>query len=281
MYNPPRYQKYNFNPDSKEPFKLSRTGIEQFIRCPRCFYLDRRLGIGRPPTPPFTLNSAVDALLKKEFDIHRARADKHPLMESYKVDAIPFAHNDMNTWRETFEGLKFHHEKTNMIIWGAIDDLWQDPQGNIIVVDYKATSKEGVVDLENEWQISYKRQMEVYQWILRKMGFKVSETAYFVYCNGRKDKKAFNGKLEFNIVLLPYIGDDSWVEDAIVKVKQCLMSSKIPGWSANCDYCKYRRIAQNKECGCKDLTNHSEVDDREAKSDKPEKPPNYKKNTLF
>ena len=40
--------KHLFDPDSTEPFKLSRSGLELFHDCPRCFYLDKRLGIGRP-----------------------------------------------------------------------------------------------------------------------------------------------------------------------------------------------------------------------------------------
>lgn len=48
--------------------------------CPRCFYLDRRLGIARPPGFPFNLNSAVDALLKREFDRYRAQGVAHPMM---------------------------------------------------------------------------------------------------------------------------------------------------------------------------------------------------------
>jgi len=57
-----------FDPDSDKPFALSRSKVELFQDCPRCFYLDRRLGIARPPGFPFNLNSAVDALLKTEFD---------------------------------------------------------------------------------------------------------------------------------------------------------------------------------------------------------------------
>ena len=56
-----------FTPASKDPFKLSRSKIDLFFECPKCFYLDRRLGVGRPPGFPFSLNSAVDGLLKKEF----------------------------------------------------------------------------------------------------------------------------------------------------------------------------------------------------------------------
>jgi len=85
-----------YDPSSKEPFKLSRSKIDLFLECPRCFYYDRRLGVGRPPGYPFALNSAVDALLKQEFDIHRAKGTKHPLIEKYGIDAKPVAHEDLD-----------------------------------------------------------------------------------------------------------------------------------------------------------------------------------------
>jgi hypothetical protein len=79
----------------------------------------------------------------------------------------------------------------------------------LIVVDYKATSSENKPTLDAEYRQGYKRQMEVYQWLVRQNGFKVSNTGYFVYANGRKDLKAFDGKLEFDVDLLDYEGDDS------------------------------------------------------------------------
>ncbi|MBI4367715.1 MAG: PD-(D/E)XK nuclease family protein, partial [Deltaproteobacteria bacterium] len=156
-----------FDPASKEPFKLSRTRLENFIRCPRCFYLDRRLGLDRPSMPGFTLNMAVDALLKKEFDLYRAKGEPHPLMVQHGVKAVPFKHPNLDTWRENFKGLEYLHKPTNLLLTGAIDDLWVTPEGKLIVVDYKATSKDSEVTLEDEWKEGYKRQMEIYQWILR------------------------------------------------------------------------------------------------------------------
>jgi hypothetical protein len=88
-YNPNR-TKNIYNPKSTEPFKLSRSKIENFMYCPKCFYLDCRLGIGEPPGFPFNLNTAVDTLLKKEFDLHRAKQKAHPLMKAYGLDAGNF-----------------------------------------------------------------------------------------------------------------------------------------------------------------------------------------------
>src|SRR3989344_1894940 len=145
-----------FDPADEKPFKVSRSKIDLFLECPRCFYLDRRLGVGRPPGFPFTINSAIDFLLKKEFDIHRANGTKHPLIEKYNVDAIPVAHEKLDEWRENFKGIQFHHKPTNLIITGAIDDLWQDSKGNYIVVDYKATSKnEKITALDKDWHRGY------------------------------------------------------------------------------------------------------------------------------
>lgn len=229
-----------FDPASKEPFKLSRSKIDLFLNCPRCFYLDRRLGVGRPPGFPFSLNSAVDALLKKEFDVHRTNKTAHPLMEKYGVNAVPFEHEKIEEWRDSLRrGIQYLHEETNLLLTGGVDDVWVNPMGELIIVDYKATSKSGDVSLDADWQIGYKRQMEIYQWLFRKNGFNVAEIGYFVYCNGDADKEAFDGKLEFDIRVIPYKGDDSWVEKAVIDAKKCLMSSKIPKPSAECDYCNY------------------------------------------
>ncbi len=232
-----------FDPCSPEPFKLSRSKIEDFLRCPRCFYLDRRLGVGKPAQLPFTLNSAVDHLLKKEFDIHRAKGEKHPLMEHSGVEAIPFSHPQLNEWRKNFVGIQYHHELTNFIITGAVDDIWVDKAGNLIVVDYKATSKDAPVGIDAEWQQGYRNQMEIYQWLLRRLGFQVSPIGYFVYANGRRDRKAFDGKLEFDLTIIPYDGDDEWAEGAILEAHKCLMGDAAPESASQCEYCQYRQEA--------------------------------------
>lgn len=160
-------------------------------------------------------------------------------MVEYRIDAIPFVHPDLDEWRQNFQGLQYIHEPTNFIITGAIDDLWVNSVGELIVVDYKATSTRKEITLDEEYRKSYKNQMEIYQWLLRCKGFQVSKTGYFVYCNGDDSKESFGGKLEFSIIVLPYVGDDSWVEQTLFKIRKCLEVGSIPDPAEQCDFCHY------------------------------------------
>jgi CRISPR/Cas system-associated exonuclease Cas4 (RecB family) len=228
-------------PNQTGQYKLSRSKIEQFIRCPRCFWLDVRLKIKQPDTPPFQINKAVDELLKSEFDGYRLKQKPHPYMIDYGINAIPYAHNDLDTWRENFVGVQAVHEATNFLIFGAVDDVWVNPEGELIVVDYKATAKKSEVSLDSPWQIAYKRQMEIYQWLLRANGFKVSDTGYFVYCNGIPDAGVFNNKVEFRVKVIDYTGSDNWIDQTIKDMKLAMDADGMPEPGADCQYCDYAR----------------------------------------
>ena len=101
--------------------------------------------------------------------------------------------------------------------------------------------------MDDEYREAYKRQMEIYQWLLRNNGHKVSDTGYFVYANGKRDKEAFDSKLEFDVEIMPYKGNDSWVERAIKEAHECMMEDEIPEQHPDCNYCNYRKTAQRLE----------------------------------
>ncbi len=240
-------QKNIYDPKAKEPFRISRSKIDLFLECPKCFYLDRRLGIGRPEMPGWSLNSAVDALLKKEFDLLRENGQRHALMEKYRIDAIPFKHPEIDTWRENFVGKQYLHPKSNLLIFGAVDDIWINPEEELLIVDYKSTSTEKEISLEDEYKQGYKLQMEIYQWIFRRSGFKVSNKGYFVFANAGKKRDKFDGKLEFELTIVEHVGSDGWVEQAVVDIKKCLDAPKIPEASETCQHCQIREAIRQAE----------------------------------
>lgn len=231
-----------FDPALGTPFPLSRSKVDLFIECQRCFYLDRRLGIGRPQGFPFNLNSAVDALLKTEFDAYRARGETHPYMREAGINAVPHAHPKLETWRANFKGVRTVHAESGFELFGAIDDLWRDlGTGELIVADYKATAKDAEVTLDAEWQLGYKRQMEFYQWLLRRQDLKVSSRGWFVYCNGRKDLERFDNRLEFRVKMIPYDGNDGWIEGTLMAIRDSLRAESPPTPAADCEYCAFAK----------------------------------------
>lgn len=242
-----KWEKGRFAPKATGPYTISRSKIDRFLECPRCFWLEARYGIGRPDTPSFTLNNAVDELFKREYDVYRAKGEPHPLMQQYKIPAVPYAHKDLEEWRDAFKrGIKFHDKDHNLIVRGGIDDIWENTSGELHIVDYKATAGKDVVTLDDAWKIQYKRQVEIYQWLFRQNGFPVSNTAYFVYANGLGTKPALDGKLEFDITILPYVGDDSWIPETLAALRSCLESDEIPNTGDRCEYCPYRTHAGKK-----------------------------------
>ncbi len=243
-YNPNRSADWNYG---GKKWRLSRSKLDFFIECPRCFYLDNKLGTKRPGFPSFNLNIAVDELFKKEFDVHREAKTPHPVMEQYKINAVPFVHKNMDTWRENFEGIEYKHE-SGMTVSGAIDDVWMTPEGKLIIVDYKSTSKDGsITELsDSPWDQQYKRQLGVYKWLLEQNGFKVEDTGYLVYANASKDEDGFDGKLVFETTIVPVETDTNWIEPTLEKIKDCLEKDHLPAIGEKCEFCPYREACGKK-----------------------------------
>ncbi len=238
-----------YQPGQIEPYKLSRSKIELFMQCQRCFWLDVRLKIKRPSSPPFNINKAIDELLKREFDAYRKKQEPHPWMADNQIKAVPYQHKDLDTWRENFVGITHLHAPTNLHIFGAVDDIWVDDDGRLMVVDYKATAKAAAVTAlgpEGTWHDMYRRQMEIYQWLLKQNGFKVSDTGYFVYATGKQDRDGFFNIVEFETHVFPHHGSSDWVEGVIMEMKQVMDSDEMPpvgtaAMGGECEHCAYAR----------------------------------------
>lgn len=216
--------------------KLSRSKLELFVECPRCFWLNLNKGIKRPPPAPYTINNAIDALLKREFDVHREQGSAHYLIEKYKIDAIPFKNEKLADWRNNFVGVQFHHKPTDFMVFGAIDDVWVNKKDELIVVDYKATGAK-----EHQIYESYKRQMEVYQWLFAQNGYKVSRTGYFLFARVNKEGGFDEARLSFDLFLEPQEGDNSWVEKALFEARK-VKDGPLPGHNPECVYCQFAKV---------------------------------------
>jgi hypothetical protein len=218
--------------------QLSRSKLDLYLECRRCFHEDVVRRNPRPSGPSFTLNIAVDELFKREFDAYRARREPHPLFASVGLDAVPLADPRMDAWRTNFTGVRWLDPESGWTLCGAIDDLWIDATGRVMVADYKATSKAGEITTASLYP-GYKRQMDVYQYLLAQQGLEVSDRAWFVYANGLKSEDGFHDVLRFRTRLVPYDGDRSWVLAAFRAAVSLVLSGEIPEPGPECAWCRY------------------------------------------
>lgn len=232
-------KKVLFDAKSAVPFKLSRSRLDLFMECPRCFYLEHRFGATRPSGPPFTLNNCFDTLMKREFDRYRAKKAPHPLMKKFGINAVPYQHPDLDTWRNNFQGITFLYKPANMLVSGAIDDIWVRPDGKLIIADYKATSTDKEIAIGDDNRARYRKQLEVYRWLFAKNGFPVHQEACLVYGNARGDRNELAGRFEFDLMILKHACDDRWVEPMIQMAARCLSGPDVPPAGEKCPYCKY------------------------------------------
>lgn len=205
--------------------------------------MQRRLGLKPPAMVPLTLAVATDALLKNEFDAIRVSGGAHAIWQRENLPVRAYQHADMDLWRNNFKGVRVTHS-TSATVFGAVDDIWQNLKtGELHIVDYKSTSKQGEPSLDSGFGAGYKRQMEIYQWLFRQAGFAVSNTGYFLYVNGSKVGGFYDadgaGVMRFATTLIAYDGDDGWVDDAVNAAVACLQSDELPDRGQDCDNCRY------------------------------------------
>lgn len=240
-----------FNPDEITPYELSRSRIENFVRCPACFHIQQVRGIKFPSIPGFNINEATDILLKRDFDKYRATQETHPFLDSRGYGhLIPFQHDDFELWTQSLhfgaEGrMHFVHETTNLKVGGGLDDVWYNTETKQIhIVDYKSTSQktEGkTISLDDPWKAAYKRQMDLYVWVMRQKGFDVSSTGYFLYCDGDRFSdynflKDDDASMRFAMSLIEYEVHTTWIELTLENIKSCLTNPTAPPHNPNCEY---------------------------------------------
>ncbi len=131
--------------------KISRAAIEQHIRCPQCFYLQRKRGLKPPRMIPLTLAAATDSLLKNEFDAVREQGGEHPLWKLEGVRVRAYNHPEINVWRNFRKGIRVELP-TGVEVYGAIDDVWENlDTKKLHIVDYKSTSSQADPSIDKEW----------------------------------------------------------------------------------------------------------------------------------
>lgn len=221
--------------------KISRSRLENLYRCRLCGYLEIKHDI-KPPSIPFTLNIAVDELLKRDFDVYRKSGEVPPVLAKLGKNFVPFKHSDLEIWRDNRSGIDRVHRETGITVYGAIDDLWTNEAGEVVIIDYKATAKASPVTSLGtaSYHDAYRRQLDMYAWLVEGQGLKVAKSGYLFYVTARKSADGFLGRLEFDPALIEHDIDMTWIEPFLETAKDVLAGS-IPADSPDCNWCDYRK----------------------------------------
>ncbi len=234
---------------------LSRRQLELFLKCPRCFWLERHHGISLPASYPLALNQAMDTLLKQEFDAYRSKGELHPVCadhvacrEDGSLDPASCGplkarlFGDMGRlqeWRNNRRGVRWADPLTGITLFGAIDDLLEFPDGRLAVLDYKSSGASAITVYP-----SYRFQLEVYNFILEQLGYPTTGQGYLAFFVAVKSK-GFGGQLPFQGTVVRVETDSSRVADVFREAVALGETESMPSSGEGCDLCRWFEEAQD------------------------------------
>ena len=217
--------------DKDFEIKLSPNSLNLFLECPGCFWLEIRQGIKRPPPYPYALNTAIDTLLKKEFDIYRAKNKPHPLIIENGIQANLFSNQALlNQWRSNFSGIRYYDPELGALLFGAVDDILEFPGRKLAPLDYKSTGSD-VAKVYDRFQL----QMDIYTYLLEKNGFLTPRKGYLAFYIVDKES-GFGDRLPFRKELHEIETNPSDIPELFRDAVSVLRKNTPPSHSRDCKF---------------------------------------------
>jgi hypothetical protein len=228
---------------AEKSIQLSPNSLNLYLECPHCFWLDKNMGIKRPPSYPYALNSAVDALLKEEFDAYRARGSTHPLLQQNGINAHLFDNQKLlNQWRNNLAGIRYFDNELQATLFGVMDDVleFDDPpsskttarQGGKMIapLDYKSTGSTAA-NIYDRFQL----QLDTYTFLMEKNGFKTPRKGYLAFYIVDKSK-GFIDRLPFRKELVEIETNPSDIYAIFKDAVEVLRKDSPPPHSQDCKF---------------------------------------------
>lgn len=219
------------------PYKLSPNSLSLFKDCPKCFWLHIKKKISRPSEGAFpSLPGGVDRLLKAHFDRHRAKNEipgELSVITDHKISLFSDIEK-LNVWRNNFKGVSYTDKEGN-VLHGAVDELLQKGD-KLIVLDFKTRG----APAKEETHKHYLDQLNIYNLLLRKNGYKTEDYSYLLYFHPKEITE--KGTIVFNVDPVKIPVSTSFVETLWHDALACLKSDKEPKASKECVYCGWERL---------------------------------------
>ena len=224
---------------ASKTIQLSPNSLNLYLDCPHCFWLDKNLGIKRPPPYPYALNSAVDALLKEEFDAYRKRNMEHPLLKNNHIKAHLFPNQKLlNQWRNNLAGIRYFDQDLQATLFGAVDDVLEFDDKKIAPLDYKSTGSL-VANVYDRFQL----QLDTYTYLMEKNGFVTPRKGYLAFYIVDKNK-GFIDRLPFRKEIMQIDTNPGDIYEIFKDAVACLRKDSPPKHSSDCKFGKWLKEAK-------------------------------------
>lgn len=210
-------------------YKLSPSTINLMLECPRCFWLQIVKGIRRPETIFPSLPSGMDKVLKEHFDRFMK---KNELPLEIREECAGYGlFNDkplLDLWRNNRKGIEYKDPESGTLLHGAIDNLLVK-DGKLVVLDYKTRG----YPCKDDTHEHYQTQMDLYNFLLRKNGYKTEDYTYLLFYYPNKVLET--GEVIFDTKLIK-IKTSAENGEKIFKKAICIVNGDIPDCS--CKWCE-------------------------------------------
>jgi len=214
---------------TKVPYKFSPSSLSLLKECPKCFWLKFRQNISRPSTIFPSLPSGMDRILKVHFDTCRAKGVLPPELASLNGEVKLFDNMALlDVWRNNFKGVRWTDEK-NFVLSGAVDEILQKGD-KLVVLDFKTRG----FPVKDDTASYYQDQLDIYNFLLRKNGYKTEDYAYLLIYH--PDKVCANGDVVFHKDLKK-VKTNPENANTILEKAVSLLEGDMPATDGECGFC--------------------------------------------
>lgn len=212
---------------------LSKSALEIFKDCPRCFWLEKNKNLKRPAGIKASIMNGLDQGMKDAAEYAIATGKPISYLKGI-VGAAPFKDRGLvkkfSNWR-TFQA-NIVAGNYHALIWGQVDDLIEWRDGRVSPWDFKSNGK------KREW-VEYTMQYntlqaDMYEILLEAQGLETTGKAYFSYTW----PIVIDGVLTWDHETVSIDTDKTRALIVIEAALNCL-SHTIPMESPTCNYCTF------------------------------------------
>lgn len=215
-----------------EAIKLSPTGLNLYLECPRCFWLSMVKGIKRPAGIFPSLPGGMDGILKTYFNEYRGQDVLPPLLNGQLEGKL------LNPLPKT---LFMKDDDLRAVLLGKLDDALDFGDGTFAPVDHKTRGYPPKEEILAPYQV----QMDAYDLLMSSNNYPTRNVAYLLYYHPMSG--TLHEKFPFVLTVKPVPTNPERAMQLFRDAVSLLRSDEMPVSSNTCEYCAWSKTMNNLE----------------------------------